>query len=178
MKVLNVQTTKTSCTITARFSFGTLIGTYTDNNAHISFIKIKTLQIMKKYIIQEDLLSKVKALLKVGKEKNIVIEFNEVGSIMNKLDNLQEQRVCHAPCKAKPKGKYFYDVSYTGVSPITDQPYHNQVLIFSEHRLFQKDVEYKVMETFQLTNIKVFVKEIQEEEFELIKEDISLLSEY
>ena len=133
---------------------------------------------MKKYIIKEDLLTKAIALLKIGKASNVVIEFNEVGGIISQLENLPEQKVCVSPCKARKKGNHYYDVAYTGISPVTDEPYTNQVLIVEPYELTEKEIVQLIWEKFALADIKTTIRPIQKEEFDLIKEDINLLSQY
>ena len=59
---------------------------------------------MKRYIIKEDLLNKVKAILKVGKIKNVVIEYNEVAGVLEQLDQLSEAR------NKKKTNSYYFDI--------------------------------------------------------------------
>ena len=175
-KVIHTTTTEKSCAITALFEnfYITAVNINTDTQTHINHIEKNTLEIMKKFIISENLLSKVKALLKAG-QVNVVIQCHEKHGILNKLNHLQELTM---EKREKRKRESFYDVCYTGVSPVTDVEYTNQVLIASDYQLDEKDIKEKVWQKFQLSNIRIVIREIQKEEFNLIKEDIHLLSDY
>ena len=75
-------------------------------------------------------------------------------------------------------GKCFYDVCYKGTSPITDVEYTNQVLIPSDFQLLEEEIKQMIWEKFQLTSISLVIREIQKEEFDIIREDVYLLDEY
>lgn len=175
-KVLQTTTAEKSCTITALYEnfYITIMGH--DQNADINYIKIKTLQLMRQYLINEDLVSKLKALINAGKV-NVVIECHEKHGIINKLDNLQQVPSMEQE-RERRKRDCYYDVAYKGISAITDRSYENQVLIPSEYELSEKDIHHMIWEKFELQNIKLVIREIQKEEFDLIKEDIFLISDY
>lgn len=173
-KVIQTTTAENSCTITAISSNYYITAMGYEENSNIDYIKLKTLEFMK-YLISEDLLTKVKALL--GSTKvNVVIQCHEKNGIINKLNNLEKMDQ-KTENKRNPR-KCFYDVCYKGTSPITDVEYTNQVLIPSDFQLIEEEIKQMIWEKFQLTSISLVIREIQKEEFDIIKEDVYLLDEY
>ena len=170
MKVLNVLTTQTSCTITARFPFGTLIGTYTDNNAHKSYIKIRTIQIMKQ--ISEELIQKTIGLLKP--KVNSVNECHEKTLVLNQLENLEDVKECNLSCINQ---KYFYHVGYWGISTHTDERLANEIILSSEHPFTNKDIEQELEDSQPLDEVHFEVRKIQREEYLLLKDNGVMLLE-
>ncbi len=124
--------------------------------------------LMKKYIIQEDLLTKVKALLKVGKSKNVVIEYNELSGIIKQLQNLPEHNT-------RKKKTYFFDVYFNGVNPITDVLHEKSILIESKHLLSEDQIEQLIWKNFQLVHISVQYGEIYSDEFQQLKEEFPVI---
>ncbi len=169
-KVLNVVTTETSCTITARFSFGTLTGTYTNNKAHISFIKIRTLQIMKQ--ISETLIEKVQGLLKP--KVNSINECHEKIFVLNELEKLEDVKECNLSCINK---RYFYHVGYWGISTHTDERLANEIILASERPFTNKDIEQELEDSQPLDEVHFEVRKIQREEYLLLKDEGTMLLE-
>jgi len=126
--------------------------------------------IMKKYIINQDTLTKVKALLKVGK-KNVVIEYNELNDIISKLESLEE-------VKETKKKKFYYDVYFTGVSPVTDILHEKNVLITSKEELSMDQIEQMIWKKFKYVRVSANIETISKEQFEYLKNEIPLITEY
>lgn len=125
---------------------------------------------MKKYIINQDTLTKVKALLKVGK-KNVVIEYNELNDIISKLESLEE-------VKETKKKKFYYDVYFTGVSPVTDILHEKNVLITSKEELSMDQIEQMIWKKFKYVRVSANIETISKEQFEYLKNEIPLITEY
>ena len=142
----------------------------TDKDCAITFLKFKALEQMKKYIIREDVLSKVKALLKIGKEKNVIIEFNESGSIISALDNLEEFTPCLKKCN-----ETFYNVFFTGIDPINEILHEGQTLIRSELGLSVIQINTKISLKYNIVRVNSEFKTIQKEEFDILKEEIEVI---
>ncbi len=126
--------------------------------------------LMKKYIIQEDLLTKVKALLKVGKSKNVVIEYNELSGIIKQLQNLPEHNT-------RKKKTYFFDVYFTGVHPVTDVLHEKNVLIQSKEFLSEDQIEQMIWKKFKFVRISANYNEIYSDEFQQLKEEFPVIKE-
>jgi len=125
--------------------------------------------IMKKYIIAQDVLTKVKALLKV--KKNVVIEYNELNGIISKLEKLEE-------VKEAKKKRFYYDVYFTGVSPVTDVLHEKNVLITSKEDLSMDQIEQMIWKKFKYIRVSANIETISKDQFEYLKNEIPLITEY
>jgi len=125
---------------------------------------------MKKYIINQDTLTKVKALLKVGK-KNVVIEYNELNDIISKLESLEE-------VKETKKKKFYYDVYFRGVSPVTDILHGKNVLITSKEELSMDQIEQMIWKKFKYVRVSPNIETISKDQFDYLKNEIPLITEY
>ena len=123
---------------------------------------------MKKYIIKQDLLTKVKALIKVGKSKNVVIEYNELSGIIQQLEKLPEYT-------SRKKRNYFYDVYFTGVHPVTDVLHEKNILIQSKDFLSEDQIEQLIWKKFKYVRISANFNEIYSDEFEQLKEEFPVI---
>jgi hypothetical protein len=121
---------------------------------------------MKRYIIKEDLLNKVKALLKVSKIKNVVVEYNEVAGVLEQLEQLSEAR------NKKKTNSYYFDVFFNGVSPVNETLYEKQFLFSSRSFLSTEEIEEIISHKFNYVKVSAKVREIKKEEFQLLKEDV------
>jgi hypothetical protein len=121
---------------------------------------------MKRYIIKEDLLNKVKALLKVSEIKNVVVEYNEVAGVLEQLEQLSEAR------NKKKTNSYYFDVFFNGVSPVNETLYEKQFLFSSRSFLSTEEIEEIISHKFNYVKVSAKVREIKKEEFQLLKEDV------
>ena len=119
---------------------------------------------MKKYIIHEDTLSKVKALLKVGKVKNVVIEYKELNNVLKALESLEETK------GGRPKKKFYYDIYFTGVSPVTDILHEKNVLIMSKLELSMDQVEQMIWQKFKYVRISAKIDTITKGQFQYLNQ--------
>ena len=124
---------------------------------------------MKRYIIKEDLLNKVKALLKVSEVKNLNWDDcpkKEITGVLEQLDQLSEAR------NKKKTNSYYFDVFFNGVSPVNETLYEKQFLFSSRSFLTTEEIEEIISHKFNYVKVSAKVREIKKEEFQLLKEDV------
>ena len=124
---------------------------------------------MKRYIIKEDLLNKVKALLKVSEIKNVSWDDcpkQEITGVLEQLDQLSEAR------NKKKTNSYYFDVFFNGVSPVNETLYEKQFLFSSRSFLSTEEIEEIISHKFNYIKVSAKVREIKKEEFQLLKEDV------
>ena len=123
---------------------------------------------MKKFIIKQDTLTKVKAFLKVSQEQDVSIQYNSAKGLITELETLQEYR------NTKKKKTFFFDVYFNGVHPVTDVLHEKSILIKSKQFLSSDEIEKIIWANFKLTRISVEYREIYSEEFEILGEEFPI----
>jgi len=124
---------------------------------------------MKRYIIKQDLLNEVKALLKVSEVKNLNWDDcpkKEITGVLEQLDQLSEAR------NKKKTNSYYFDVFFNGVSPVNETLYEKQFLFSSRSFLSTEEIEEIISHKFNYVKVSAKVREIKKEEFQLLKEDV------
>jgi hypothetical protein len=124
---------------------------------------------MKKYIIKQDLLTKVKAFLKVSQEQNVSIQYNSAKGLINELEKLLEYK------NTKKKKTFFFDVYFNGVHPVTDILHEKSILIKSKEFLSSDDIEAIIWKHFKFVHVSVQYREIFSEEFEILGEEFPII---
>lgn len=115
---------------------------------------------MKKYIINEALVEKIKAL--IGSATiNVVMGCNEKNIVLNELDQLKEYNTEDKP------SKHFYHVYYD-----TFNNFHDEILIESQKVLSFKEVVSEIEAETEQTVTSTALKEIFKEEYDLLRKDI------
>jgi hypothetical protein len=124
---------------------------------------------MKKFIIKQDTLSKIKAFLKVSQEQNVSIEYNNSKGLLKELEALTEYK------NTKKKKTFFFDVYFNGVHPVTDVLHEKSILIKSKSFLTSEDIEGIIWKNFKFVHVSIQYREIYSEEFEVLGEEFPII---
>ena len=124
---------------------------------------------MKKFIIKQDTLSKVKAFLKVSQEQDVSIQYNSAKGLIKELEALVEYK------NTKKKKTFFFDVYFNGVHPVTDVLHEKSILIKSKSFLNSDEIEAIIWKNFKFVHVSIQYREIYSEEFEILGEEFPII---